>query len=136
MKTPSRVPAAWAAADRASALAASSTATITSARPASSASARSLSGPATVLTTKMWSSPESTRTIASHTVATDSPIAPASTCSRLSCGLLWTLMCGRIFAGMVVSRPAIVAMFRFAAGRSRMSAGVTTSDRCRPMAPP
>ena len=68
--------------------------------------------------------PASARTIASQTVAVESPMAPASTWSRPRPGLLWTLMWGRISAGSSRMRAAILSMFRFAAGRSRTSAGV------------
>ena len=130
------LPATRAAFAMSAALAASSTATITSPSRPSAAMAASFSGPATVLTMKMLSSPERIITTASHTVAVEMPIAPASTCMRASSGLLCTLMCGRIFAGMPSSRCAIFSMFRRAAARSRISAGVTTWLRDFPIAAP
>ena len=42
------------------------------------------------------------------------PIAPASTCSRPSSGLLWTLICGRSAAGIWLMYAAMVAIFRLA----------------------
>ena len=78
--TPSCEPAAAAAADSAAALATSSTATSTLRLRASSASTRIFSGCATVLTTKRLSSPAHAKATASHTVAIDSPMAPAATC--------------------------------------------------------
>ena len=74
---PSVDPAATAAAECAAALAASSTATRIRWSLASSASIRSLAGWDTVLTTNRSSIPAAARTAASHTVAMESPPAPA-----------------------------------------------------------
>ena len=88
---PSVDPAATAAAESAAALSASSAATRTRWSRASSASTRSLAGWATVLTTNRSSNPAAASTTASHTVAMDSPPAPAATCRRAMSGLLWAL---------------------------------------------
>ena len=92
ISTPTVLLAARAAAAMSATFTASSTATITSADRASSASAATFSRPAMVLTTKMLSRPLRTITIASHTVAVEMPIAPASICRRASSGLLCTLI--------------------------------------------
>ena len=88
---PEHGPALTAAADSAAALSASSAATRIRRPAASSASRRILAGCDTVLTTKMSSSPAAASTAASHTVAVDSPPAPASTWRLASSGLLCVL---------------------------------------------
>ncbi|MBA7689281.1 hypothetical protein ES703_97787 [subsurface metagenome] len=75
-------------------------------------------------------------TIASHTVAVHTPMAPASTWSFASSTDFCTLMCGRSSAGIVLMRSAMKAMLRLATSRSRISAGVTRSCRFLPMADP
>ena len=88
-------PAAVAAAERSSRFGVLSTATVTRAPRAASASALILAGPTTSLATSTSSMPASIMTIASQAVAVETPIAPASTWRREIWGALWVFVCGR-----------------------------------------
>ena len=133
-RTPITEPAATAAAERSSRFAALSTATVTRPPRAASASALIRDGPTTSLATRMSSTPASIMTIASHAVAVETPMAPASTWRRAIWGALCVFVCGRRLFPARSMWPAITAMFWRAMSRSSRSAGVSSSLRLRPIA--